>query len=93
MIERGLFRKRLSISDDEFIPAFDRLPIPEAAGLANPGRPLHDVDRQPLEFIAKARRSFVIGLSDLRMNDGWKNAQQQSRLPQKMSVSHGCTPH
>ena len=66
MIERWLLRQRIGVHQHEFVPTFDRLPIPEAAGLANPSRPLNDVDCQSLKLGAKAGGSFIIGLGYLR---------------------------
>ena len=61
MIEGGAFGLGLGVNENEAVPSFHRLPVPEPVGLSDPGRAFGDVDNQTLEAIAKAVRPPVVG--------------------------------
>ena len=61
VIESGALGTDIGVHKDEVVPSFDRLPVPEAAGFADPGRAFGDVDDQTLEAVSEAVRSLVVG--------------------------------
>ena len=61
MSEGGALGLSIGIDENEAVPSFHRLPVPEPVGLFDPGRAFGDVHNQTLEAIAKAVRPYVVG--------------------------------